>query len=153
MTNATDTTFRVLFICSGNSARSQMAEGWLRSIGGDRFDARSAGTRPRDTIHPLALQVMSEVGIDMSNHQTKGLTPFLHQSWDFVITVCDDAREECPAFPGASQHISWSFKDPVAATGSEEERLQVFRRVRNEIQTRVRLFASAQTHSASTSVH
>jgi arsenate reductase len=128
---------RVLFLCTHNSARSQMAEGILRTMGGHRFDAFSAGTEATE-VRPLAIRAMRELGIDISGQQSKSLSTYQGERFDLVITVCDDAREACPYFPGASRQIHWSFEDPAAATGSEEERLAVFRDVRDQIAERIR---------------
>ncbi len=133
---------RVLFICTHNSARSQMAEGLLRTIAGDRFDVYSAGTEAT-SVRPEAIKVMSEVGIDISGQTSKTLERYLHEPWDYVITVCDDANESCPIFPGAADRSHWSFRDPSKATGTEMERLEVYRKVRNEIAGRIRMFAAA----------
>lgn len=130
---------RVLFLCTHNSARSQMAEGLLRKLGGGQFDAASAGTEAT-RVHPLAIEAMREAGIDISGHTSKTLDAFTGQRFDYVITVCDNAKESCPVFPGSTERIHWSFDDPSAATGTDEERLRVFRRVRDEIQTRLRTF-------------
>ena len=128
---------KVLFLCTQNSARSQMAEGFLREHGGDRFVVYSAGCRVGDEIHPYAVEAMEEVGIDISHQESKTLDRYLHEPFDDVITVCDDANETCPFFPGAKSRLHWSFEDPSKATGSEEERLEVFRRVRDGIRDRV----------------
>jgi arsenate reductase len=127
---------RVLFLCTHNSARSQMAEALLRRLGGDRFAVASAGTEARG-VHPLATRVMAEIGVDVRGHTSKTLDRFLGEAWDYVVTVCDSANESCPVFPGATTRLHWSFDDPSAATGSGEQRLAVFRRVRDEIQARV----------------
>jgi len=129
----------VLFLCTGNSCRSQMAEGFLRSLAGDRFEAVSAGTHP-STLNPDAVDAMREVGIDISHQRSKGLTPFLGQHFDHMITVCDRAKESCPYFPHASSIQHWPFDDPAMATGTPEERKAVFRRVRDEIAARIRRF-------------
>jgi arsenate reductase len=128
---------RVLILCTANSARSQMAEGLLRELGGDRLDVFSAGAKP-SMVNPLAIQVMHERGIDISHHRSKHLGEFLDQPFDEVITVCDTAAETCPIFPGRAQRIHWSFPDPAAAEGSEEQRLQMFRQVRDAIEARLR---------------
>jgi arsenate reductase (thioredoxin) len=130
---------RVLFLCTGNSARSQMAEGMARTLSERKMDAFSAGTHPKG-LHPMAEQVMSEAGIDISRHRSKGIGEFDGQAFDYVITVCDQANEACPVWPGTRERIHWSFDDPAAAQGSEAERLEVFRRVRDEIRQRVQLF-------------
>lgn len=134
-----DDRIRVLFLCTGNSARSQMAEALLRTLGGARFEVFSAGTVPRP-LHPLAVQAMAEEGIDISDATSKPLDRFLAERFDYIITVCARARDNCPTFPGDNEHIHWGFEDPAAATGSEPEQLMVFRRIRNEISERVRLF-------------
>jgi arsenate reductase len=128
---------RVLFLCTHNSARSQMAEGFVRALAEDRFDVASAGTEAT-RVHPLAIRAMDEVGVDLRGHSSKTLDRLLPERWDYVITVCDRANESCPYFPGAGQRLHWSFPDPSAAQGSEEERLAVFRRVRDEIGDRIR---------------
>lgn len=131
---------RVLVLCTGNSARSQMAEGWLRQLGGGAFEVASAGTQPTERVNPLAVKAMAEVGIDISARHPKHLERYLREHWDYVITVCDRANEECPFFPGGGKRIHWSFDDPAAAVGDEEARLQVFRRVRDEIRDRFASF-------------
>jgi len=137
---------RVLFLCTHNSARSQMAEGLLRRLGGDRFEVASAGTEARG-VNPLAVRVMAEIGIDLRGHTSKTLDRFVGEPWDAVITVCDAANESCPVFPVASQRLHWGFDDPSAATGSEEQRLAVFRRVRDEITGRVETWLTERTHA------
>jgi arsenate reductase len=127
---------RVLFLCTHNSARSQMAEGLLRHLAGDRFEAYSAGTEATH-VRPLAVRAMDEIGIDISGQESKTLNRYLGEPFDYVITVCDEANEACPFFPGAKNRLHWSFEDPAQATGSEEERLAVFRRVRDEIRERI----------------
>lgn len=131
---------RVLFLCTHNSSRSQMAEGFLRAQGGERYSVFSAGTHPR-SVHPLAVRAMAEVGIDISEaagHRAKSLDEFSHQPpMDVVVTVCDEAAEECPFFPGARRQEHWGFPDPSAATGTEQERLAVFRHVRDAIAARI----------------
>jgi arsenate reductase (thioredoxin) len=127
---------RVLFLCTHNSARSQMAEALLRRLGGDHFEVASAGTQARG-VNPLATRAMAEIGVDLRGHTSKTLDRFLGERWDYVITVCDSANESCPIFPGASTRLHWSFEDPSAATGSEKQRLAVFRRARDEIKTRI----------------
>ena len=127
---------RVLILCTGNSARSQMAEGFLRALAGDRFEVASAGTEARG-VNPLAVRVMAEAGVDIGAQTSKTLDGFLGEPWDHVITVCDSAREACPIFPGARARGHWSFDDPSAAAGPEPERLAVFRRVRDEIRARI----------------
>jgi arsenate reductase len=133
------TKLRVLFVCTHNSARSQMAEGFLRSMGGDRFEAFSAGMTPGQ-VRPQAIEVMAEVGVDISEQTSKSIEPYLGDSFSWVITVCDRAREVCPIFPGAEQAGHWQFDDPADATGTPEEILAVYRRVRDEIRDRMRMF-------------
>jgi arsenate reductase len=132
---------RVLILCTGNSARSQMAEGWLRHLGGELFDVASAGVSPSH-VRPEAIAVMQEVGLDISNQRSKSVDEYAGGEFDYVITVCDNANELCPAFPGRTQRIHWSFDDPAAAKGDEAERLALFRRVRDEISARLREFVS-----------
>jgi arsenate reductase len=127
---------RVLFICTGNSARSQMAEGLLRHMAGEEYDVASAGTSPKG-IHPLTIEVMKEVEVDLLGHTSKDLQRFVGETFDFVITVCDRARQHCPIFPGA-EPIHWGFDDPVEAPS--ERQAEAFRRVRDEIARRLRLF-------------
>jgi arsenate reductase len=133
---------RVLFVCTHNSARSQMAEGFLREYGGGRFRAFSAGTEA-SSLRPEAIRAMAEVGIDISGHESKAVDRYLGDPFDWVITVCDQAREACPIFPGAEQTAHWNFDDPSTAQGDEDERMAAFRRVRDEIARRVRTFAAA----------
>lgn len=127
---------RVLFLCTHNSARSQMAEGLLRALGGARFDAFSAGTEAT-RVRPLAIAAMAELGIDISGQGSKTLDRYLAEPFDLVITVCDDANEACPVFFGARERRHWSFSDPSQATGTETEQLAVYRRVRNAIRERI----------------
>lgn len=131
------TKLRVLFVCTHNSARSQMAEAFLRALAGDRFEVASAGTEAT-RVHPLAIRAMAEVGIDLRGHASKTLDRFLGEPWDYVITVCDGANERCPVFPAPVKRLHWSFEDPSAARGAEQERLEVFRRVRDAIAARIR---------------
>jgi len=133
----------VLFLCTGNSCRSQMAEGWLRHLAGDRFTAHSAGLQP-STVNPLAIAVMREVGIDISGHHSKDVVSFLGGYFPFLVTVCDRAKGACPIFPGVSFREHWPIDDPALGTGSEENRLRVFRAVRDEIGERVRGFIERQ---------
>jgi arsenate reductase (thioredoxin) len=127
---------RVLFLCTYNSARSQMAEGMLRSLAGDHFEVYSAGTEATH-VRPLAIRAMEEIGIDISGQESKTLERYLEEPFDYVITVCDDANEACPFFPGAQSRLHWSIEDPSKVEGSEDERLEVFRRVRDGIKDRV----------------
>ena len=121
-----------------------MAEAFLRHLGGSRFEVASAGTEARG-VNPLAVRAMAEVGIDLRNHTSKTLDRFLGERWHDVITVCDSANESCPVFPGASRRVHWSFDDPSAATGSEEQRLAVFRRVRDEINARIKAWLAERS--------
>ena len=127
---------RVLFLCTHNSARSQMAEGFLRSMAGDRFEAGSAGTE-KTSVNPLAIRAMAELGIDIGSHPSKRYEDVLQPPWDYVITVCDDANERCPFVSGSTKRLHWSFQDPSRATGDEAQRLAMFRQVRDEIQERL----------------
>lgn len=132
---------RVLILCTGNSARSQMAEGLLRHDAGDRFEVHSAGTNP-GRVRPEAIAVMGELGIDLSSHRSKHVDEFNGQHFDYVLTVCDNAREACPVFPAGTRTIHHSFDDPAALQGSEAERLALFSRVRDEIRAYLRTFPS-----------
>ena len=138
---------RVLFICTHNSARSQMAEGLLRYLGNDRFEVSSAGTEAT-FVRPMAIQAMAELGIDISHQQSKTLDRYLDQTFDEVITVCDTAAEACPVFPGAAHRRHWSFEDPSKATGSESEQLQVYRQVSYEIRRRIENELLSDVHSS-----
>ena len=131
---------RVLILCTGNSARSQMAEGWLRTLGGGRFEVYSAGTRP-SSVRSEAVEAMREVGVDISSHRSKSVDEFAGREFDVVITVCDNARESCPVFPGKTERVHWSFDDPAASEGTWDEQLAAFRRVRDEIGERLRAWA------------
>ena len=128
---------RVLVLCTGNSARSQMAEGLLRYDAGDQFEVSSAGTKPGH-VRPEAIAVMRELGIDISGHRSKSVEEFAGQPFDYVLTVCDNARESCPIFAGKTATVHHSFDDPAAVPGSEEERLTAFRRVRDELRAYLR---------------
>ena len=132
----------VLILCTANSARSQMAEGLLRHDAGDRFDVESAGTRATK-VRPEAIAVMKEIGIDISSHRSKTIDEFAERSFDYVLTVCDNAREACPIFPGHGNRLHHSFDDPASASGSDEECLPAFRRVRDEIRAYLRSFPPA----------
>ncbi len=123
----------VLILCTGNSCRSHMAEGFLRENAADLFTVYSAGSKPKGSVHPKAVEVMHEVGIDLSGHTSKPLEPFLSQNIDTVITVCDNANEACPVFPGQINRYHWSFNDPDKVTGTDEEVIAAFRRIRDEI--------------------
>jgi arsenate reductase len=130
---------RVLILCTGNSARSQMAEGLLRNLAGNRFEVFSAGTRPVG-VNPNAVQAMAEAGIDISGHRSKSVDEFAGQQFDYVITVCDNAKEACPFFPGGGQRVHHSFQDPAAVP--EEQQFESFRAVRDQISTWLRQFVA-----------
>jgi arsenate reductase (thioredoxin) len=127
----------VLFLCAHNSARSQMAEGMLRAWAGDRYEAFSAGVEAT-VVRPLAIRAMAELGIDISGHTSKASQMFDGRMFEYAVTVCDDATEACPYFPNAERQLHWSFEDPSAARGTEDERLAVFRRVRDQIADQIR---------------
>ena len=133
---------RVIFVCTHNSARSQMAEGMLRAWGGGRFEAFSAGTEAT-AVRPEAIQVMSEIGIDISGQASKTLEPFLGKAFSWLITVCDQAKESCPTIPGVAQQAHWSIDDPSAVEGDEEVRLEAFRVARDALRDRIHIFALA----------
>ncbi len=132
---------RVLILCTANSARSQMAEGLLRTDHGDKFEVESAGTKAT-LVRPEAIKVMAEIGIDISGHRSKVVDEFAEQSFDYVLTVCDNAKESCPIFPGHGNRFHHSFEDPAAVQGTEEDRLLSFRLVRDQIRSYLREFAS-----------
>ena len=134
----------VLILCTGNSARSQMAEGLLRHAGDGRFEVQSAGIAPRQ-IRAEAIEVMREIGIDISQQRSKSVDEFANQKFDYVITVCDNANERCPTFPGGTKRIHWNFDDPATASGDKNQRFSVFRRVRDELSQRLRLFVIVAT--------
>jgi arsenate reductase (thioredoxin) len=149
MTTGSDEPIRVLFLCTGNSARSQMAEAFLRALGKGRFAPYSAGTEPAPRINPLTIEVMRQIDISLDGQRPKSLDSVLDLgiAWDYVITTCDEAAEACPTFPGDTARIHWGFRDPAKAEGTEEERLRVFRRVRDEIKRRVQLFTELNVHN------
>lgn len=130
---------RILVVCTGNSARSVMAEALLRTHGGAAFEVHSAGTEPKG-INPLTVRVLTEAGIDASFARSKSVAEFAGQSFDYVITVCDQARQSCPVFPGEGERLHWGYEDPAAAEGTDEERLAVFRRVFTQMGERIHLF-------------
>ena len=138
---------RVLFVCTGNSARSIMAEALLRHHGGDRFEVHSAGTEPRG-VNPLTLRILEEAGIDAGDARSKSVNEYLGETFDHVVTVCDEARQVCPVFPGVHESLHWGYEDPADAVGTEEERLAVFRKVFIQIGERVRQFATVTTRAA-----
>ena len=126
---------KILIICTGNSSRSQMAEGFFKTYKKD-WEIYSAGTEPKG-LNPLAVEAMLEKGIDISNYESKHIDLFINKAFDYVITVCDKAKESCPIFPGNAEYIHWSFKDPAAATGIKEEKLSAFKKIRDEIQYKI----------------
>ena len=130
---------RILVLCTGNSARSQMGEGLFRAEGGEACDVFSAGTKP-SSVRPEAIAVMKEIGIDISGHRSKSVDEFSGLSFDYVVTVCDNARDHCPVFPAGTARIHWSFEDPAAVEGDEAERQAAFRRIRDRIHQRVKTF-------------
>ncbi|MFO8078672.1 MAG: arsenate reductase ArsC [Armatimonadota bacterium] len=131
-------TTRVLVLCTGNSCRSQMGEGFLRELGGERFEAHSAGTEIAKRVHPLAVKAMAEIGIDISDQEPKDLGQYDDEQFDLVITVCDGAKQSCPMFLGANESVHWSLEDPADAEGTEEEKMAFFREIRDIIHERVR---------------
>lgn len=133
---------RVLILCTGNSVRSQMAEGLLRHLGSGPYEVYSAGTSPIG-VSPLAIEAMREIGIDISGHRSKSVSEFSGQHFATVITVCDSAAKACPTFPGAPRRIHWSIADPGAAQGTHQERLEAFRRIREDLQARLRSFVNS----------
>jgi arsenate reductase len=133
---------RVIFVCTHNSARSQMAEGMLRTWGGDGFEVFSAGTAAT-LVRPEAIHVMDEIGIDISGHESKTLEPFLGDSFNWLVTVCDQAREACPTIPGVAQQAHWSIDDPSAVEGDEKARLAAFRVARDTLRSRIQMFLLA----------
>ena len=137
---------RVLILCTGNSARSQMAEGLLRHDAGNVYDVFSAGAKPTH-VRPEAIAVMHEVGIDISGHRSKSVDEFAGQDFDYVITVCDNAKESCPIFPAKTKRIHWSIEDPAAVQGSEEETLTAFRRARDELRARLQAFTRGEVET------
>ncbi|MBN9658345.1 MAG: arsenate reductase ArsC [Acidobacteria bacterium] len=133
---------RILVLCTGNSARSQMGEGLFRHEGAGQWQVESAGTKP-SLVRPEAIAAMAEIGIDISGHRSKSVNEFVGQNFDYVVTVCDNARDACPVFPGAVNRLHWSFEDPASVQGPEAQRIAEFRRIRNQIHERVRTFADA----------
>jgi arsenate reductase len=142
-----DQSIRVLFVCTGNSARSQIGQALLEHLGGRDFEVESAGTDPKG-VNPFAVQVLAEVGIDWSEATSKSLGPFLDQRFDYVITVCDRARQACPVFPGSTNSLHWGLEDPAEVEGTDEERLAAFRRTRQELTQRLRPFIEIARRAA-----
>jgi arsenate reductase len=134
----------VLILCTGNSCRSHLAEGILRAAAGEFLNVQSAGSKPAGYVHPLAIRVMKEIGLDISAHRSKHLNEFLHQPVETVITVCGNADQACPTFPGQVNRHHWGFDDPAHASGSDEEKLAVFRRVRDEIKRVFEAYAAGR---------
>lgn len=134
---------RVLFLCTGNSARSQMAEALLRSFGGNDFEVFSAGTEPKG-LHPITIEIMREQGIDVSSHESKHLDKYLGDTFDYIITVCDRINDNCPTFPGDVERIHWNFDDPAIDAGSPEEQHRLFKRIAGEISERIRVWVTVQ---------
>jgi len=134
---------KVLFVCTENSCRSQMAEGFLRQHAGDYFDISSAGAEP-SKLNLTAVEVMQEIGIDISGQYAKGVDQFLGQNFQYVVRVCDKVKEKCPILPGAIWYLDWSFEDPAAAQGTTAERLMVFRRVRDQIEEKILEFIAQE---------
>ena len=134
----------VLILCTGNSCRSHMAEGFLRAAAKGRFRVASAGSKPAGYVHPLAIKAMAEVGIDISSHNSKHLSEFLNQPVQTVITVCGNADQACPVFPGQLNRYHWPFEDPAHASGSEEEKLKVFRQVRDQMRNAFEAYAAGR---------
>ena len=142
-----DRPIRVLFVCTGNSARSQMAEALLEHLGGATFEVESAGTQPHG-VNPLTVRVLADVGIDWSAARSKSLDQFLGQPFDYVITVCDRARQSCPVFPGTYNSLHWGLDDPAAVEGTDEEKLEAFRQTRAELTLRLRPFVEIALRAA-----
>jgi len=134
----------ILILCTGNSCRSHLAEGILRAAAGDILDVQSAGSKPAGYVHPMAVQVMSEIGVDISGHRSKHMDEFLDQEVETVVTVCGNADQVCPMFPGQVNRHHWGFDDPAHAVGTEEEQLAVFRRVRDEIRRVFEAYAAGR---------
>ena len=138
---------RVLILCTGNSCRSQMAEDLWELLGEGKWESESAGSKPSGYVHPLAIEAMKELGRDLSSHQSKSLDQFQDQPFDLVVTVCDNAKEACPVFTGAKQTLHWPFDDPADATGSDEEKMVMFRRVRDEIKEKIQDYLISNSSS------
>jgi len=138
----------ILILCTGNSCRSHLAEGLLRAAVGERYRVASAGSRPAGYVHPLAIRAMAEIGLDISAHHSKHMDEFLSQDVETVITVCGNADQACPIFPGQLNRHHWPFDDPAHATGTEEEQIAVFRRVRDEIKAVFGAYAAGRLDEA-----
>jgi arsenate reductase len=144
----TETKPTILILCTGNSCRSHLAEGILRAAAGDILNVQSAGSKPAGYVHPLAIQVMQEIGLDISSHRSKHMNDFLQQDVETVVTVCGNADQACPMFPGQLNRHHWGFYDPAHATGTDEEKLTVFRRVRDEIKLVFEAYAAGRRDQA-----
>ena len=140
----------ILILCTGNSCRSHLAEGILRAVAGDRFEVHSAGSKPAGYVHPLAIRAMAEIGIDISAHRSKHMNDFLGQGIETVITVCGNADQACPVFPGQVNRHHWPFDDPAHATGTDDEKMAVFRRVRDEIRRTFSAYADGRRDALKT---
>ena len=140
----------VLILCTGNSCRSHLAEGILRAAAGDLIEVQSAGSKPAGYVHPLAIRAMAEIGIDLSGHRSKHMNEFMNQDVETVITVCGNADQACPVFPGQVNRHHWPFDDPAHAIGTDEEKLAVFRRVRDEIRARFEAYAAGRRDALKT---
>ena len=140
-------TKRVLILCTGNSCRSQMAEAFWQQLGQGNWEACSAGSKPSGYVHPLAIRAMGECELDLSNHTSKSVDNFADQAFDVVVTVCDNAKDSCPTFTRAAKTLHWPFDDPADATGTEDEQLEMFRRVRDEIRTAIANYLSDTTRA------
>lgn len=141
----TEGALTVLILCTGNSCRSQMADGWWRQLGGPAWRVHSAGSHPAGYVHPLAIRVMAEADVDISANRSKHVREFLAEDIDLVVTVCDHARESCPVLPGAKQLLHWPFDDPVHTIGSEAKRLDAFRKTRDLIRERIKSYLASHT--------
>ncbi|MEI9476647.1 MAG: arsenate reductase ArsC [Deltaproteobacteria bacterium] len=135
---------KILFICTGNSIRSQMAEGFMKALGGEDWNVQSAGVLP-SYVHPLAVRVMMEIGIDISDQKSKSVDKFVNEAFDIIITLCDNAAASCPTFPGQGKRLHWPIEDPVGAMGSTEERLVLFRKARDQIKKKIEDFLKSES--------
>lgn len=135
---------RVLVLCTGNSCRSQMAESLFELESNSQWEGASAGSNPSGYVHPLAIEAMKELDVDLSDHRSEHLNQYLDQDFDLVVTVCDNAAEGCPVFPGAKKTLHWPFEDPADATGTDEEKLVEFRRIRDQIRQRIQTFLAEE---------
>ena len=136
---------RVLILCTGNSCRSQMAEAIWEQLGEGSWESESAGSKPSGYVHPLAVEAAGELGLDLSEYQSKSLDQFIDRKFDLVVTVCDNAKESCPVFPGAVETFHWPFDDPADAEGTDEQKMSVFRRVRDEISDKIKRYLESES--------